>query len=64
VQSEQHSLSHDGLVNPGDKLVRFDGFDCMGVPRAVIKSLVLGEEVKTAWSSAKTSAVRRERVPS
>jgi hypothetical protein len=36
----------------------------LGVPRAVIKSLVLGEEVKTAWSSAKTSAVRRERVPS
>jgi hypothetical protein len=28
-------------VKPGDKLVRVDGFDCMGVPRAVIKARVL-----------------------
>ena len=31
------ALANDGRVKPGDKLVRVDGFDCMGVPRAVIK---------------------------
>jgi len=36
------ALANDGRVKPGDKLVRVDGFDCMGVPRAVIKSRVLG----------------------
>ena len=36
------ALANDGRVKPGDKLVRVDGFDCMGVPRAVIMSRVLG----------------------
>ena len=36
------ALANDGRVKPGDKLVRVDGFDCIGVPRAVIKSRVLG----------------------
>ena len=36
------ALANDGRVKPGDKLVRVDGFDCMGMPRAVIKSRVLG----------------------
>ena len=36
------ALANDGRVKPGDKLVRVDGFDCMGVPRAVIESRVLG----------------------
>ena len=36
------ALANDGRVKPGDKLVRVDGFDCMGVSRAVIKSRVLG----------------------
>jgi len=36
------ALANDGRVKPGDKLMRMDGFDCMGVPRAVIKSRVLG----------------------
>ncbi len=28
------ALANDGRVKPGDKLMRVDGFDCMGVPRA------------------------------
>ena len=36
------ALANDGRVKPGDKLVRVDGFDCIGVPRAVIRSRVLG----------------------
>jgi hypothetical protein len=28
-------------VKPGDKLMRVDSFDCMGVPRAVIRSRIL-----------------------
>jgi len=31
-------------VKPGDKIVRVYGFDCMGVPRAVIRSRVLGPQ--------------------
>jgi len=36
------ALANDGRVKRGDKLVRVDGFDCMGVPRDVIKSRVFG----------------------
>jgi len=36
------ALAKDGQVKPGDKLVRVDGFDCRGVPRADIKERVKG----------------------
>jgi hypothetical protein len=36
------ALAKDGRMEPGDKLVRVDGFDCTGVPRVDIKERVKG----------------------